>query len=104
MSNGEVEKPYTVKQEHLPWPDHVQDDFLAACDQNLYDGFHLLICTGQRVSDVTKMKREHYDGAHFTLVQKKDRTKTPMQIKAPKVLRDVLAARVKRIGALGSIY
>jgi integrase len=70
----------------------VQDDFLAPCDENLYVAFHLLICTGQRVSDVAKMKREHYDGTHFTLVQKKDRSKTPMKIKAPKLLREVLAA------------
>jgi integrase len=98
MNNGEIETPYTVAQEHLPWPEEVQDEFLAACDENLYDGFHLLICTGQRVSDVAKMKREHFDGRHFELVQKKDRTKTPMKIKAPKVLRDVLAARAKRTG------
>lgn len=44
------------------------------------------------------MKREHYDGTHFQLVQKKDRSKTPMKIKAPKVLRDVLAARAARPG------
>jgi integrase len=95
---GDIKSPYTVRQEHKPWPEEVQDKFLAACDQNLYDGFHLLICTGQRVSDVTKMKREHYDGTHFELVQKKDRTKTPMKIKAQKVLRDILAARTKRLG------
>jgi integrase len=98
MNNGEIETPYTVAQEHLPWPEEVQDEFLAACDQNLYDGFHLLICTGQRVSDVAKMKRVHFDGRHFELVQKKDRTKTPMKIKAPKILRDILAARAKRTG------
>jgi integrase len=96
MNNGEIETPYTVKQEHLPWPESVQDDFLAACDENLYVAFHLLICTGQRVSDVVKMKTEHYDGTHFALVQKKDRSKTPMKIKAPKLLRDVLAANTKR--------
>lgn len=71
MNNGEIETPYTVKQEHLPWPEQVQDDFLASCDENLYVAFHLLICTGQRVSDVAKMKREHYDGTHFTLIQKR---------------------------------
>lgn len=91
MNNGEIETPYSVAQEHQPWPEQVQDDFLAACDENLYVAFHLLICTGQRVSDVVKMKREDYDGIRFTLVQKKDRSKTPMKIKAPKLLRDVLA-------------
>jgi integrase len=95
MKNGEIETPYVVKQEHLPWPEQVQDDFLAACDENLHVAFHLLICTGQRVSDVVKMRREHYDGTHFTLVQKKDRSKTPMKIKAPKLLREVLT-KVKK--------
>jgi integrase len=98
MTGKEIRQPYIVAQEHQPWPEQVQEDFLAACDQNLYDAFHLLICTGQRVSDVAKMKREHYDGTHFTLVQKKDRSKTPMKIKAPKLLREVLARRAKRLG------
>lgn len=95
---GEIKSPYRVMKEHQPWPEAVQDKFLAACDENLYDAFHLLICTGQRVSDVTKMRREQYDGTHFTLVQQKDRSKTPMRIKAPKVLQDVLRARAKRTG------
>jgi integrase len=95
MNGGEIETPYKVKQEHLPWPEQVQDDFLATCDENLYVAFYLLICTGQRVSDVVKMKRTDYDGTHFVLVQKKDRTKTPMKIKAPKLLREVLAKATK---------
>src|SRR6202034_1232948 len=36
-----------------------------------------------------------YDGTHFALVQKKDRSKTPMKIKAPKLLRQVLAGAQK---------
>jgi site-specific recombinase XerD len=95
MTGKEIKQPYSVAQEHQPWPEEVQDDFLAACDANLYVAFHLLICTGQRVSDITKMKREHYDGTYFELVQKKDRSKTPMKIKAPKLLRDVLAKAKK---------
>ena len=71
MTGKEIKQPYSVAQEHQPWPEEVQDDFLAACDENLYVAFHLLICTGQRVSDITKMKREHYDGTYFELVQKK---------------------------------
>jgi integrase len=92
---GDIKTPYTVAQEHEPWPEVVQDDFLAACDENLYVAFHLLICTGQRVSDVAKMKRTQYDGTHFTLTQQKDRSKTPMKIKAPKLLREVLARATK---------
>jgi len=95
MTGKEIKTPYTVAQEHKPWPEQVQDDFLAAADENLYVAFHLLICTGQRVSDVVSMKRAQYSGTHFALTQQKDRTKTPMEIKAPKVLRDVLAKAKK---------
>jgi integrase len=80
---------YTVEQEHEPWPDDVQDRFTAACDKNLYLAFHLLLCTGQRVSDVVKMKWADYDGTHFKLTQLK--TDTEMWIKAPKILRELLA-------------
>src|SRR5262249_9422494 len=62
---------YTVEQEHEPWPDDVQDRFVAACDSNLYLAFHLLLCTGQRVSDVVKMKWADFNGMHFKLVQQK---------------------------------
>ena len=90
MTGKEIKQPYTVAQEHQPWPEQVQEDFLAACDENLFVAFHLLICTGQRVSDVASMRRDQYSGTHFTLTQQKDRSKTPMQIKAPKLLQEVL--------------
>jgi integrase len=80
---------YRVEQEHEPWPDDVQDRFLAACDANLYLAFHLLLCTGQRVSDVVKMKWADFDGERFKLVQQK--TETPLWIKAPRKLLDLLA-------------
>src|SRR4051794_18342334 len=35
MKHGDIEQPYSVQQEHLPWPEAVQDDFLMQCDQNL---------------------------------------------------------------------
>jgi integrase len=95
MKGREVTNPYTLKREHQPWPEEVQDDFLAACDENLYVAFHLLICTGQRISDVARMTRDQYNGTHITLTQQKDRTQTPMKIKAPKLLRDVLAKAKK---------
>jgi integrase len=80
---------YSVEQEHEPWPEDVQDRFTAACDKNLYLAFHLLLCTGQRVSDVVTMKWADYNGTHFKLTQKK--TDTEMWIKAPKILRELLA-------------
>jgi integrase len=82
---------YAVEQEHEPWPDTVQDRFLAACDANLYLAFHLLLCTGQRVSDVVKMKWADFNGTHFNVVQQK--TDKEMWIKAPKKLRELLAKR-----------
>jgi integrase len=98
MTGKEITQPYTVAQEHEPWPEDVQEDFLAACDENLYLAFHLLICTGQRVSDVAKMKRSQYDGTWITLTQQKDRAKTPMKIKAPKLLQKVIAKADARRG------
>ena len=80
---------YTVEQEHEPWPDEVQDRFTAACDKNLYLAYHLLLCTGQRVSDVVNMKWADYNSTHFKLTQIK--TNTEMWIKAPKILRELLA-------------
>jgi len=85
---------YTVEQEHEPWPDDVQDRFIAACDKNLYLAYHLLLCTGQRVSDVVAMKWADYNGTHFRIVQQK--TSTEMWVKAPRKLRDLLA-RTERV-------
>jgi integrase len=86
---ADVGSIYSVEQEHEPWPDEVQDRFLAACDTNLYLAFHLLLCTGQRVSDVRAMRWADYNGTHFRIVQQK--TGTDMWIKAPKKLRELLA-------------
>jgi integrase len=87
---------YTVEQEHEPWPEDVQDRFTAACDKNLYLAYHLLLCTGQRVSDVVNMKWADYNGTHFNLTQIK--TDAEMWIKAPKILRELLA-RTERVHA-----
>jgi integrase len=80
---------YHVEQEHEPWPDDVQERFIAACDKNLYLAYHLLLCTGQRISDVSNMKWADYNGTHFKITQQK--TGTEMWIKAPKKLRELLA-------------
>jgi integrase len=88
-----------VKREHLPWPEDVQERFLMDCDENLYDAFHLLICTGQRVGDIARMQKHQYDGTYITLTQQK--TDNPMRIKAPKMLQDVLRARVERLQRRG---
>ena len=85
---------YTVEQEHEPWPDDVIERFLAACDENLYFAFHLLLCSGQRVSDVCAMKWSQYDGARIALTQiKTQRTNDPMRIRVPDVLKVLLDRR-----------
>lgn len=88
---ADVGEVYRVQHEHKPWPQEVQDRFLAACDENLYFAFHLLLCTGQRVSDVVEMKWTDFDGTHFKIKQKK--TGAEMRIKAPKVLLSLLERR-----------
>jgi integrase len=93
MHEREVINPYRLRQEHKPWPDAVQDRFLAACDENLHLAFHLLLCTGQRISDVAKMQWSDFDGAHITLIQKKSRDQEPMRIRAPKILQALLKRR-----------
>lgn len=91
----EVTKLYTVKQEHKPWPEDVIDRFLATCDENLDFAFHLMLCTGQRISDVVKMKWADFDGSHITLVQKKDRKGDPIRIKVPKILLAMFEERAR---------
>ena len=85
---------YTVEQEHEPWPEDVIERFLAACDENLYFAFYLLLCTGQRVSDVCAMKWSQYDGTRIALTQiKTKKSNDPMRIRVPDVLKMLLDRR-----------
>jgi integrase len=93
MAGREIEPPYKVRQEHKPWPQDVQDRFLSRCDENLYFAFHLLLCTGQRVSDVAAMKWSQLQGEHIHLVQIKDREGRPMRIRAPRQLMQLITKR-----------
>lgn len=95
FKGGEIDTPYVVEQEHMPWPEAVIDAFLETADPNLTFAFYLLLCTGQRVSDVVRMKWEQYDGTYIELRegQKKDRQKTPMKIRVPRLLKAELDAR-----------
>lgn len=92
---GEIETPYTVKQEHKPWPEDVQDRFIAACNDDLRLAFYLLLCTGQRVGDAVRMKWAQFNGTHITLVQQKDRAGRPIVLKMPKVLLALLERRAR---------
>ena len=68
--------------------------FLAACDENLYFAFHLLLCTGQRVSDVCALTWSQYDGTRIALTQiKTKKSNDPMRIRVPDVLKVLLDRR-----------
>jgi integrase len=85
---------YTVEQEHEPWPEDVIERFLASCDENLYFAFYLLLCTGQRVSDICAMKWSQYDGTRIALTQiKTKKSNDPMRIRVPDVLKVLLDRR-----------
>jgi len=85
---------YTVEQEHEPWPEEVIERFLAACDENLYFAFHLLLCTGQRVSDVCAMRWSQCVGTRIALTQiKTKKSNDPMRIRVPDVLKVLLDRR-----------
>lgn len=93
LLGGEIETPYRVRQEHKPWPEEVQDRFVETCNDDLRLAFYLLLCTGQRVGDVIRMKWADFDGTHITLVQQKDREGRPIIIRAPELLVSLLAGR-----------
>jgi integrase len=91
MRGGEIEPPYQVKQEHRDWPKAVIEAFLRECDQNLYLAFYLLLCTGQRVGDVVKLKWSQIDNGYLALTQQK--TGERMLLKLPKKLTAILDQR-----------
>jgi integrase len=93
MHDKDITTPYKrIRPDgHEEWPEDVQDRFLKACDENLFLGFHLLLCTGQRVSDVVKMKWKDFDGTHISVVQVK--TGKKMRVRVPKILTALLKKR-----------
>lgn len=98
MRSGNIDKLYSVKQEHRPWPQKVQKKFVAASQPHMVLVFFMLLCTGQRESDIIQMKWEHYDGTHITLIdgQQKSQDDEPMRIKVPKVLKAILDTTERR--------
>jgi integrase len=72
---------------------------LGVATDNIGHELHLLLCTGQRVSDVCAMKWSQYDGTRIALTQiKTQRTNDPMRIRVPDVLK-VLLDRRERVHA-----
>jgi integrase len=96
LINGEIERVYTPTEiGHKPWPETVWQAFIAHCDENAWLAVHLLRHTGQRISDVVKMRWSDLrnDGTHLHVVQKKDRANRPMVIALPQRLRKMIDQR-----------
>jgi integrase len=82
----------------------VREAFLRDCDYHLMLAYHVLICTGQRVSDAVRLKWEDYDPDARRIYlpdgQKKDRAHTPMALPVSKKLQRVLSTVNDRSGHL----
>jgi integrase len=80
---------YSVTKPHAAWPQDVQTKFLDGAPAPLALAFMLLKYTGQRRSDVVKMKWSDYDGRSIRVIQKK--TGTLVDVRIHKELARVLA-------------
>jgi integrase len=89
-----ISRLHKVKKEHQPWPDDVLAAFEAHAPGHLRLAVLLLLYTGQRRSDVVKMKWSHFDGDTIDVVQQK--TGEPLTIPCHKRLRSILATLPRR--------
>src|SRR5215831_19190732 len=73
---------YTVRRPHKRWPDKVLALFLGDAPDHLRLMCGLLLYTGQRKSDVQRMKWEHYDpkARVINVWQKKTREWVPVPV------------------------
>ena len=74
----------------MQWTQADVDAFLKLADDHAALALHLLLCTGQRRSDVAKMTWHDYDGSLITVVQQK--TGAKLQIPCRRALRAVFDA------------
>lgn len=77
-----------------PWPEDVIEAFRTEADERTLLLFELLLGTGQRVSDVLRLRWSDMDGDGFSLTQGK--TKTELFVPLTDRLRSVLAGTAKR--------
>jgi integrase len=66
-----ISRLHKVKKEHQPWPDDVLTAFEAHAPGHLRLAVMLLLYTGQRRSDVVKMRWSQFDGDVIEVVQQK---------------------------------
>jgi enterobacteria phage integrase len=102
-----VSRLHKVTKEHQPWPDDVLAAFEAHAPGHLRLAVALLLYTGQRHSDVVKMRWSQFDGDTIEVVQQK--TGEPVTIACHKRLRSILSALPRRgefilIGERGKPY
>jgi integrase len=73
-----VKRVHEGKREHEPWPQELIERFLQEARQWLRRAVKLALFTGQRRSDLVKMKWSDFDGELIAVRQQK--TKTPLSI------------------------
>ena len=70
----EVAAIHTTKKSHQAWPEALCEAFEALPNPRLVRAYYLLRYTGQRRSDVVKMRRDQFDGTAIEVVQEKTGT------------------------------
>jgi integrase len=91
----EARKAYTVQQAHRPWPEEVQEKFMATAPEQLKLAKLLLHFSAQRGGDCVAMLWSDYDGKGLTVRQEKlhgDRDAQADYYLCPKPLREALDA------------
>lgn len=83
--------------EHEPWPQHIVDAALVSADDGVRLLAHLLLYTGQRLSDVMAMAWTDITGEHIRVRQRK--TGKVLTIRLHQALRAEITKR-KRAGIL----
>lgn len=85
-----IRRVHKVSKEHEPWPQWLIDKFIATAPVPLRLAVRLLLFTGQRRSDVVKMKWSQFDGEFIEVSQQK--TKELLSIPCHRDLRAHLEA------------
>jgi integrase len=83
-----VKRVHKVAHEHEPWPPELIERFLREARPSLRLAVKLALYTGQRRSDLVKMKWSQFDGEYIEVRQQK--TGTPLSIPCHKALRTEL--------------
>jgi integrase len=80
-----VKRVHRVTHEHEPWPPELIERFLGEARPSLRSAIKLALYTGQRRSDLVKMKWSQFDGEYIEVRQQK--TGAPLSIPCHKALR-----------------